>query len=110
MLFGSWKSMIPGLELGDPKGDVKKALRAGQYKVSDQALYQPDGTYLPFAAVTEVVRDKGSVHVTGCCIGVVPVERVVVATAAGRKAFAFDSVRAADQVAERIRQAAGLME
>lgn len=108
MVFGSWKSMVPGVELADPKGDRKLASRAGQYQISDSALYQADGSYLPFSAVTEVARDKGSVHVTGCCIGAVTVERVVVTTAAGRKAFAFDSVKAANAAAERIRRGAGL--
>lgn len=104
----TWKSMVPGVELPDPRADYRQSARAGQYKVSALALYQEDGNYLPFAGVTEVQRDKGSVHVTGCCIGGVPVERVVVTIPAGKRAFFFDSVKTADRVAGLCRAGAGL--
>lgn len=108
MLFRTWKSMTPGVELSDPEADYRSARRAGQYRVSALALYQPDGSYLPFSAVTEVRRDRSSVHVTGCCIGGVPVERVTAVTPAGKKAFLFDSAKTADRVAELCLVGAGL--
>lgn len=108
LMARTWKSMVPGAELPDPGADYRQASRAGQYKVSALTLYQGGGSYLPFSAVTEVLRDKGSVHVTGCCAGGVLVERVVVATPAGKRAFLFDTVRTADRVAGLCRAGAGL--
>lgn len=107
-MFGTWKSLVPGVELPDVKEDYRTAARVGQYKASGRALYRPDNTYLPFSAVTEVRRDKGSVHVTGCCAGGVFVERLVVTTGAGRTAFLFDSVKTADRAAALCRAGAGL--
>lgn len=108
MLFGTWKSMVPGVELPDVKEDYRTARRAGQYKASERALYRADNTYLPYSAITEIRRDKSSVHVTGCCAGGVFVERIVVTTAAGKTAFLFDSVKTADLVAALCRAGAGL--
>jgi hypothetical protein len=108
MLFGSWKSLVPEQTLPDPKADYKLARRAGQYKVSAKAIYQPDGTYLPFAAITDLRRDKSSVHVTGCCAGGVFVERIVATTAGGKFPFLFDSVKSAQRVLTLMQTGAGL--
>lgn len=69
-MFGkTYQSMTAGAELADPKAENKTATRVGQYKVSDRAIFKPDGSYLLFSEVTDFVCDKTSVHVSGCCAG-----------------------------------------
>lgn len=89
-------------EIEDPAADNKSAVHVGQYKVSDNAIYMPDGRYLPFAAVTDAVCDKTSVHVSGCCAGCVPVDRIVFATENGKFPFIFDSKKDQDKVLGRM--------
>lgn len=94
------QSLVPKHEISDAKEDYKSAKRVGQYKVSAKAIYQPDGGYVPYKAVKDYVLDKSSVHVTGCCAGGVPVERIVLITDEGKFPFIFDSQKAVDKVVE----------
>jgi len=84
--------------LEDVALDIKTAKRIGQYKISSNAIYKPDGTYLPVAAITGVTADKTSVHVSGCCAGGVPVERLIFDTAQGRYPFIFDTKKDVEKV------------
>lgn len=99
-----YTSLVEGIVIEDENADVKSGKTVGQYKVSANAIYRPDGKYIPFSTIEEVVQDKGTVHVTGCCIGAVAVDRLVV-TAGGKKyAFAFDSEKDAKYVRECMEQ------
>lgn len=62
----SYTSLITSYELEDPASDRKSGVHIGQYTVSSNAIYRPDGYYLPRTAITQITHDKGSVHVTGC--------------------------------------------
>lgn len=100
MFWMKLQSLVPGQEISDAREDYKSAKRVGQYKVSTKAIYQPDGGYVPFAAVKDYVLDKSSVHVTGCCAGGVPVERMILVTDEGKLPFIFDSKKAVDKAVE----------
>lgn len=104
MFLMKLQSLVPKQEISDAKEDYKSAKRVGQYKVSTKAIYQPDGGYVPFAAVKDYVLDKSSVHVTGCCAGGVPVERIILITDEGKFPFIFDSQKAVDKVVELMKQ------
>ena len=86
--------------LTDPAADYRSAKKVGKYKVSAKAIYRPDGKYLPGAAVSGVVQDKGTVHVTGCCIGCVPVDRLVMTAENQPFVFEFDSEKQVLRVRE----------
>ena len=46
--------MVPGKELSDAAEDFRSAKRIEQYRVSEKALYLPEGLrwkYLPFSAI-----------------------------------------------------------
>lgn len=73
--------------------DYKHAKRVGQYKVSERAIYRPDNTYLPVSAVVKLSHDKTSVHVSGCCAGGVPVERLVFTTDNNIYQYIFDTTK-----------------
>ena len=101
-MFGSkLVSLVEGHTIEDAAADKKTAKRVGQFKVSAKAIYRADNKYLPFEAVTGYTCDKSSVHVTGCCAGCVPVERMVFETCNGDKIqFLFDSQKDLDKVIE----------
>lgn len=102
-MFGKkFLSVIEGFELDNPAEDCKSAIRIGQYKVSNLAIYKPDGSYLPFEKVTDTVCDKTSVHVSGCCAGGVPVERIIFVTDAGKYPFIFDTAKDVSRVLEKL--------
>lgn len=91
MFKKNYESMAAGTTVEDPNEDAKNAKRVGKYKISASAIYTPDNRYLPKAAIETVVQDKGSVHVTGCCIGCVPVDRLIVTVDSKPVVFDFDS-------------------
>lgn len=96
-----WKkytSLAAGMVLDDPKADYKESRFLGQYRISSKAIYKNDGSYLPFAAVRECVHDQATVHVSGCCAGGVPVERIVFITETERISMIFDSKRQVETV------------
>jgi len=102
-MFGrKYISMTEGYKLENPAAEYKTATRAGQYKVSEKGIFRADGKYLPFAAVTDVICDKTSVHVSGCCAGGVPVERIVFVTAEGKFPFIFDTKKDQSKVLDRM--------
>lgn len=100
MFDSKLKSLIDGAEIENAKMDKKSAKRIGQYKVSDKAIYKADGTYLPFEKITEYTHDKTSVHVSGCCAGGVPVERLILDTKEQRFPFIFDTLKDVEKVIE----------
>ena len=91
------KSLVEAA-IDDIHGDYKEAKRVGQFKVSSKAIYKPDGTYLPFSAVTDYVHDQTSVHVSGCCAGGVWVERIIFDVDDNRFPFIFDTVKDVQKV------------
>lgn len=99
------KKLVPleeGAILENVDSDYKTAKRIGQFKISENAIYKPDNTYLPFSAVTEYTHDKTSVHVSGCCAGGVPVDRLILDTLNGRYPFIFDKAKDVQKVVEKI--------
>lgn len=54
-------------ELAGAKEDRKTAKRAGQYRISEKALYYADGTYIPFADMSDIKVEKMTVPTKGCC-------------------------------------------
>lgn len=96
-----WKSAIEGKEVDDPKADHKTAKRTGRYKFSEQAVYLTDERYIPYETITEVTRDKASVHVSGCCAGGVMVDRLLLTLTNGKKEpLLFDSGREVEKALE----------
>ncbi len=59
---------VPGCrELSGAKEDRKTAMRIGQYRVSEKALYYADGTYIPIADMSDIKVETMSVPTKGCC-------------------------------------------
>lgn len=103
-MFGKkFQSLAAGFALEDPKGDYKTSRRSGQYRVSSQAIYQPGGSYIPFAAVKACIHDQTSVHVSGCCAGGVPVERIVFITENEKIPMIFDTKKQVEAVLALVR-------
>ncbi|MBQ0000724.1 MAG: hypothetical protein KBT01_04195, partial [Clostridiales bacterium] len=89
-MFGrKWRSLEEGTGIADPQQDYRTAKRIGQFKLSENAIYKPDGTYLPLNIIKEITHDRTAVHVSGCCAGGVMVERLIFHTAAGKYPFLF---------------------
>ena len=64
------KSLSQSCSLEHAAADYRTAKRAGQYRVSGEAIYFPafPGTrYLPFSAVSKVMARNTSMPLTGCC-------------------------------------------
>ena len=65
-------NMFPGKELDNPEEDFRSAVRVEQYRVSDKALYIPEGfrwKVLPFAAVDKA-ENSFRVISAGHCVPV----------------------------------------
>ena len=65
-------NMFPGKELDNPEEDFRTAVRVEQYRVSDKALYIPEGfrwKVLPFAAVDKA-ENSFRVISAGHCVPV----------------------------------------
>lgn len=98
-MFGKeWKSLVEGVEVPNTKADYKAAKRLGQYRVSDLAIYKADGTYIPMESITDYVHDMTAVHVSGCCAGGVPVDRVVFSTESRKIPLIFDNQKQVDAI------------
>ena len=69
------KSLSQSCSLDNAAADYRTARRAGQYRVSGEAIYFPafPGTrYLPFAALSRARSKPVSMNVTGCCGATLP--------------------------------------
>ena len=69
------KSLSQSCSLENAAADYRTARRAGQYRVSGEAIYFPafPGTrYLPFAALSRARSKPVSMNVTGCCGATLP--------------------------------------
>lgn len=93
MFKKQYVTLVQGYEIENPGADIKSAKNVGKYKVSTNAIYRPDNRYFPKSAIKDVIQDKGSTHVTGCCIGCVPTDRIVLFSEEGNAIFDFDSVK-----------------
>lgn len=93
-----YTSLVPDVSLENPNEDYKSAKRCGQYKLSDKALYKPDGGYIPFSAIKEFIHDQNSVHVAGCCAGGVPVERIIFVADNIRIPLIFDTRKQVEEI------------
>lgn len=101
MLFTKkFKSLVENAEVENQDSDFKSSRHIGQYRVSGKAIYKADGTYLPFSAVTEIVHDKTAVHVSGCCAGGVPVDRLMFICGNVKFPFIFDGFKDIDKMKE----------
>lgn len=102
LLFSRLFPMIKGHTLPDARADYAQAQKIGFYRLSDHALYCPDGGYLLRRDITQAIRGTGSAHVTGCCAGGVPVPRVVAVTAEKKFPLLFDTEKAAIRLEEAL--------
>ena len=95
----NFTTLVEGAPVDDAESDFKEAKTIGKYRFGKKAVYRPDYSYVPYSEITAVVKDKGSVHVTGCCAGGVPIDRLVIT--AGGKPFVFemDSPKAQEKAA-----------
>lgn len=108
-MFGKkFFSLVPAVTLENPKGDYRSARWSGQYKVSARAIYRPDGGYIPFVAVTGCTHDQTGVHVSGCCAGSVPVERIVFLTAEQRIPLIFDTKKQVDKILKLVEESGSI--
>lgn len=106
-MFGKkFLSLVKGFSLEDPGADYKLSKRSGQYRLSSRAIYQPGGSYVPFAAVRECIHDQTHVHVSGCCAGGVPVERIVFITDNEKIPMIFDTKKQVESVLKLVKAAA----
>lgn len=106
MLF-ELKSLCPDQILPDPAADYKAAKRAGQYRVSTQAIYFPafpGSQYLPFSAVSAVAVRDSTLCVTGCCGKELPAVKVNFVYDGGKKKdFLMDPPKSAAVVISQLR-------
>lgn len=100
MFKKEYVSLVDGIVIEDANSDYKTGKTVGKYKITSNGIYRPDKKYLPKSAVTDIVQDKGSTHVTGCCIGVVPVDRLILKANDMPFVFDFDSEKQVDKARE----------
>ena len=98
MLGKKFASLVSGADLENAEGEYKQSKRLGQYRICDKAIFKADGTYVPFATVKECIQDQTSVHVSGCCAGGVPVERIVFVTENESIPLIFDNKKQVETV------------
>ena len=92
MFTKKYTSLVESVTVNDPAADIKTSQKMGRYKLGKYAIYQPESRYLPYTAINTIKQDKGTTHVTGCCIGCLPVDRLVIRLADGKPfVFEFDS-------------------
>ncbi len=83
-MFEKYRAVDGCRELPDVERDRKTAKRIGQYRVSRNALYYADGTYVPLSDISDITREEASVLTKGCC-GIVLQTMELVFYAGGRK-------------------------
>lgn len=72
----SYKSLVKGLSIADPKADRKNSIRVDNYHVGEQAVYVtkfPYDRYIPYEAVRKVWYQPSQLSVSCCCGKGVPV-------------------------------------
>lgn len=99
-----FNSLVPEVSLEYPNDDYKKSKHLGQYRLSEAAIYKADGSYIPFEAVKDCIHDQTSVHVSGCCAGGVPVERIVFITDSVKIPLIFDSSKQVENVLNKLKR------
>ena len=101
------KSLSQSCSLEHAAADYRTAKRAGQYRVSGEAIYFPafPGTrYLPFGAVSKVMARNTSMPLTGCCGKALPMICVrLFYDGEFYQDFMFETQKEADAVLDRIR-------
>ena len=104
-MFGKkYNTLIQNVELENIAEDYKKAKRLGQYKISDNALYKADGSYIPFSGVKEYIQDYAEIHTVGCCGGGTLVDRIVFIAENDRIAVLFDSKKQVEIVDDLLKR------
>lgn len=66
------KSLTAGKELDSPKEDLRNAERVEQYRVSQEAVYIPEGlrwNYIPFCEITDTEYSHRNIT-AGKCVAV----------------------------------------
>ena len=105
MFAKKYTSLVENVTVNDPATDIKTSQKMGRYKLGKFAIYQPDRRYLPYAAINTIKQDKGTTHVTGCCIGCLPVDRLIIRLADGKPfVFEFDSEEMAEKAVRWIEE------
>ena len=105
MFTKKYTSLVESVTITDPAADIKTSQKMGRYKLGKYAIYQPDSRYRPYTAINTIKQDKGTTHVTGCCIGCLPVDRLVIRLADGKPfVFEFDSEEMAEKAVRWIEE------
>ena len=102
------KSLSKEFDLENASVGRKNAIRAEQYRVSDQAIYFPafpGDQYLPFSAVTSALSKNTAISVKGTCGKQLPMVRLRLYYDGGEfyKDFMFEYQKGADKVLDALR-------
>lgn len=98
MFLGRLEALLPDRTLADPKAVRASAEKIGPFRIAEEAVFMPNGTYLLRSDIQEVSWSMAAAHVTGCCAGGVPVPRVVFVTASKKFPILCDSKAVAEQI------------
>ena len=71
----AWRSMVPGNEIQDLRGDRRNSVGTEQYKVSDRAVYMR-GEYLPMSAIKDVMMQQSTYTPSCACGKGIPVYKI----------------------------------
>ena len=103
------KSLSQSCSLENAAADYRTARRAGQYRVSGEAIYFPafPGTrYLPFSAVSKVMARNTSMPLTGCCGKALPMICVrLFYDGEFYQDFMFENLKEADRLLDAVQAA-----
>lgn len=89
-------------EISGAKEDRKAAKRIGQYRVSEMALYYADGTYIPFADMSDIKVEKMTVPTKGCCGIVLEAPALTFQAGGAKRRVMADSVKQTQRIYEAI--------
>lgn len=91
-------------ELPNAKEDRKTAKRIGQYRVSSEALYYADSTYIPLADMSELHTEEMSVPTKGCCGIVLQAPAIVFFAGGAKRRIMADSEKQVEILLEKMRK------
>lgn len=89
-------------ELLDAKEDRKAAKRIGQYRISGKALYYADGTYIPFADISDLKIETMTVPTKGCCGVVLEAPAITFQAGGAKRRIMTDSEKQTRRIFEAI--------
>lgn len=107
-MFQNLKEKEGCSKVEDAKKDRQRAVRYGQYKVGESAVYYPDNTYIPLCDIKNAKKNTADIATKGCCGVTVTVPTVEFFVGEKKYRLELDRENQAERLAELLQKEADL--